>query len=387
MLAVQTAAAQPDTAKAAKIVPPVNHALLLSQGPSFDVVEALKDQKPNENPGVTTQMVARIPECPFTRKMEWKGIAVSGEPGFWCWSAWPVQGDDGKYHLFGERWPKDADGCLIDSELRHYTSDKPEGPYTFVDVPLPRGKKGEFDCTQIYPCVQRNGKGWAMLYTGFNGIGRYETMRPGIALADSLNGPWRKVGMAFDVPRDPKHWMFGSNLGIHVSTFVQFHGKWFVYFKSGGQLKSDFLGVAVAERPEGPYKIMDKPCILNHGKRPPGYIEDMYPFVQNDKVYMMITDNFGKVSGIYGGSLMFESSDGLSFDYDKATLAVKMIPDYYQDYSPTKAKRFYGPADNPKFEAPRFLLINGKPAYFFGTSGFNVNGGAYPMTYVLKILE
>ena len=84
---------------------------------------------------------------------------------------------------------------------------------------------------------------------------------------------------------------------------------------------------------------------------------------------------------------MFESSDGLSFDYDKATLAIKMIPDYYQDYSPTKAKRFYGPANNPKFEAPRFLLIDGKPAYFFGTSGFNVNGGAYPMTYVLKILE
>ena len=177
-----------------------------------------------------------VPDCPFTRNMEWKGVAV-GEPGYWCWSAWPVRADDGKYHLFGERWPKGPLEQLDQSELRHYVADKPEGPYTFVDVPVPRGKKGEFDHSQVYPCVQRDGKGWAMIYTGLNSTDPsdtahgwsakgFDTMRPGVALADSLDGPWRKMGMAFDLPKDPKHWAYpgAPAIGIHVATFVQFHG-------------------------------------------------------------------------------------------------------------------------------------------------------------------
>ena len=345
----------------------------------------------------STGLSGPIPDCPFTEKMEWKGV-VAGEPGYWCWSAWPVRADDGKYHLFGERWPKGPMEQLDQSEMRHYVADKPEGPYTFVDVPVPRGKKGEFDHSQIYPCVQRNGKGWAMIYTGLNSTDPsdltsgwaakgFDTMRPGVALADSLDGPWHKMGMAFDLPKDPKHWAHPGepDIGIHVATFVQFHGKWFAYFKAGKRMEHDFMGVAVADRPEGPYQIQDKPCILKDGKRPPGYIEDMFPFVMNDKVYLMVCDNYGGVGGLSGGIVMFESNDGLTFDYNKATLAVKLIPDYYKEFDPKKDKHFYGP-DEPKFEGPRFLMLDGKPAYFFGTSGHNVMGGGnYPLDYVMKI--
>jgi hypothetical protein len=367
-------------------------ALVLTQDPTADAVKELTvDQDPIEDPD---RQSGAIREWPLTRKMEWKGFAIS-EPGYWCWSAYPVRDDDGKYHIFGERWPKSAWDQLDKSELRHYVADKPEGPYTFVDVPVPRGKKGEFDYSQIYPCVQRNGKGWAMIYTGLNPPDSsdmakgFDTMRPGVALADSLNGPWRKMGMAFDLPKDPRHWAHPGepDIGIHVATFVQFHGKWFAYFKAGKRMEHDFMGVAVADRPEGPYQIMDKPCILKDGKRPPGYIEDMFPFVMNDKVYLAVCDNYGGVSGLIGGIVIFESNDGLTFDYNKVTLAVKQIAAYYKEFSFKKAKRFYGSPDdrNTNFEAPRFLMIDGKPAYFFGISGYNVQGGDYPLGYVMKI--
>ena len=153
-------------------------------------------------------------------------------------------------------------------------------------------------------------------------------------------------------------------------------------------MEHDFMGVAVANRPEGPYTIMGQPCILKDGKRPPGYIEDMFPFVMNDKVYLAVCDNGGGVSGLIGGIVIFESDGGLTFDYNKATLAVKMIPDYYKEFDPKKDKHFYGPIEDIKFEAPRFLMIDGKPAYFFGTSGHNVMGsGNYPLDYVLKIKQ
>ena len=359
---------------------------------------AVAQSKANDAPKVVGE-IGRVDQepardWPLTREMEWKGVAV-GEPGYWCWSAWPIRAVDGKYHLFGERWPKGLWEQVDQSELRHYVADKAEGPYTFVDVPVPRGKKGEFDYSQIYPCVQRNGKGWAMMYTGINATNpadlpkSFDTMRPGVALADSLDGPWRKIGMAFDLPKDPKHWAYPGepDIGIHVATFVQFHNKWFAYFKAGKRMEHDFMGVAVADRPEGPYKIMEKPCILKEGKRPPGYIEDMFPFVMNDRVYLMVCDNYGGVGGLNGGIEIFESDDGLTFDYNKAKLAVKLISDYYKGFDPGKDKHFYGPKE-PKFEAPRFLMIDGKPAYFFGTSGHNVMGGGnYPLDYVMKIMQ
>jgi len=147
------------------------------------------------------------------------------------------------------------------------------------------------------------------------------------------------------------------------------------------------MGVAVADKAEGPYKIMDTPCILKNGAHPSTYIEDMFPFVWKDKMYLLVADNFGKVSGLFGGILLFESEDGLSFPWEKARLAVGLIPDYDKEFQWKGSSNCNGPRQNPKFEAPRFLIIDGVPRYFFGGTGFNVNGGGYPSSYILRIPE
>ncbi|MCX6925498.1 MAG: hypothetical protein NT154_20160 [Verrucomicrobia bacterium] len=101
----------------------------------------------------------RIPACQFTYRMEWKGETIK-DLGYWNWSFFAVAGDDGKYHGFGER-AKESDlpfrtgACKVQNaaqrvrdiasahtsfcEIGHYLADRPEGPYRFKEVALPRG--------------------------------------------------------------------------------------------------------------------------------------------------------------------------------------------------------------------------------------------------------
>ena len=51
-----------------------------------------------------------------------------------------VQGEDGRYHLFAARWPKELpffDGYKVHSEVVRAASPTPEGPYEFQEVVLP----------------------------------------------------------------------------------------------------------------------------------------------------------------------------------------------------------------------------------------------------------
>lgn len=53
--------------------------------------------------------------------------------GYWCWDGSVIAGDDGLYHMFASRWPKDVffhPGWMTASEVVHAVSATPEGRYT-----------------------------------------------------------------------------------------------------------------------------------------------------------------------------------------------------------------------------------------------------------------
>ncbi len=62
------------------------------------------------------------------------------DPGFFHWGGTPILGDDGLYHLFYDRWPRDNPrgmyGWLYITEIAHATARRPEGPYAFHDVAI-----------------------------------------------------------------------------------------------------------------------------------------------------------------------------------------------------------------------------------------------------------
>ncbi|MFC1526585.1 glycoside hydrolase family protein [Candidatus Latescibacterota bacterium] len=59
---------------------------------------------------------------------------------YWIWCGSGICGDDGRYHLFASRWPRELpffDGYKARSEVARASAETPEGPYTFEEVVLP----------------------------------------------------------------------------------------------------------------------------------------------------------------------------------------------------------------------------------------------------------
>ncbi len=68
-------------------------------------------------------------------------------------------------------------------------------------------------------------------------------------------------------------------------------------------------------------------------------------------------------------------------------MATDLIPAYFKKYDPKKATVWWEPTLPNRLEAPRVMLVDGRPAYFLVGSGTNVDGGPTTSSYLLKILE
>jgi hypothetical protein len=126
-------------------------------------------------------------------------------PGYYVWCGAPVRGADGKYHLFYARWPVEkgfAPAWALWSEIAYAVADKPFGPYKHVNVALPARGREFWDgtTTQQPNIIQKDGK-FYLFYMGNTGDGKSYSMhrnnqRIGVAVADKPEGPWKR----FDKP-------------------------------------------------------------------------------------------------------------------------------------------------------------------------------------------
>ena len=140
--------------------------------------------------------------------------------------------------------------------------------------------------------------------------------------------------------------------------------------------KKDFwkpkMGLAIADKLEGPYKQLPDPITENDR-----VIEDGYAFKFGSKIYLVTTDNHGMIKK--GGGLIWESTDGLNFS--KPLMSFDVLESYLPNGIPDKATNYRG----QKFERPQVLMIDGKPSWFYAPSGTNINGGKGSVGYVLRI--
>jgi hypothetical protein len=63
--------------------------------------------------------------------------------GYWVWDPSVIKAEDGRYHMFASRWSKDLGfgHWVSNSKIVRAVSDRPEGPYEYVETVLqPRGK-------------------------------------------------------------------------------------------------------------------------------------------------------------------------------------------------------------------------------------------------------
>ncbi len=128
----------------------------------------------------------------------------------WCiWCGSMVAGDDGKFHLFYSRWLRKHGhrAWVTHSEVARAVADQPGGPYRHAEVVLPMRDRAAWDgaCTHN-PTVVKFGRKYYLYYMGNTGDQSLppsglnwehrNRQRIGVAVADRPEGPWRR----FDRP-------------------------------------------------------------------------------------------------------------------------------------------------------------------------------------------
>jgi hypothetical protein len=256
---------------------------------------------------------------------------IFSDPAYFHWGGTPVKGDDGLYHIFYDRWsrknPRLMRGWLFVSEIAHGVATQPQGPYKYKDTVLtgpgdnPAGRWDAFDAHNAY-CVRladREREGGeigaappARYYLYF--IANRDTnstfndwydhivaQRIGVAVADSPDGPWTRLTQPACTTQSPL-------LGYVVNpAVVQLPSGRYLMLLKGRQFNqpqsatSDAMGHyrvgwALADKPTGPFTV--QPTLLFDAA---GIVfEDPCVFVWNGRIYAVVKDTNGQLSGTRG---------------------------------------------------------------------------------------
>ena len=321
----------------------------------------------------------------FARKLSGVGRILE-DADYNVWGCSPIYGPDGKVHVFYSRWKNEAGfgGWITCCEIAHAVADSPEGPYETVDVAIaPRGGDWWDGGSCHNPTIHRVGDKYVLFYLGVSD-GTVYSKRVGMAVSDSLNGPWKRTDAPIIEPDpDPDAW---NSMCTTNPAFVQHpNGELWLYYKTwsiadweydlehGDGIRTNRqYGLAIAKSLDGPWvKQGDGPMIdLRHIGRN-AQSEDAYIWIEND-MFRMIMRDMGYWNHKYG--LYFESEDGLH--WSEPQVAFWNSHRYFSEL-PNGLDR------EGRFERPQILLRGGRPEYVF--SAFQ--GGAYKTSSgaVLKV--
>jgi hypothetical protein len=310
------------------------------------------------------------------------------EEGWFVWCGAPVLGGDGKYHLFYSRWPVEvgfAPGWAIHSQIAHAVADHPAGPYRHVNVALPpRGinpatgrKYWDADVTHNPNAFYHNGK-YYLYYMANHGDGRSYAMhrnnqRIGLAVAERPEGPWkRRDAPILDVSRDPA--AFDSLLVSNPAACLRPDGGVVLVYKAVEFLPDKKMGGKVR------YGV----AMADHPEgdyvKQPGTI---FEADQPGKHWMVAEDPFIWYSGKYGNryyalirdvvGTFTGSEGGISLFQSEDGL------DWKPAVNPKVLDASYqlagGRRSKTKLERPALLIENGEPTYLFGAAdGYQPQG-------------
>ncbi|AHF14817.1 glycoside hydrolase family protein [Niabella soli] len=300
---------------------------------------------------------------------------------YWIWDPSVVKGEDGRYHMFASRWPKEIGfgNWVTNSEIVRAVADKPEGPYSFVEVVLgPRGKEW-FDglCTFNPRITKYNGQ-YLLYYVGVtydfpvpndaaniwaNGLAQKAWMhkRAAVAVSSSVKGPWKRISHPLMEPR-PGKW--DASIISNPSPVVLPGGEIYLMYKSSpkGPEPPLMLGAAISKNGyNGPYeRLSDGPLFdFKSTKDKESDVEDPFVWWNKDHYELIMKDRFGHICGEEGGGIHATSKNGVDW---KLSSPVKA-------YSRTIKWNDGTVTHQANFERPFLLFENGSPTHLFAATG------------------
>ncbi|GIP28474.1 sucrase [Paenibacillus sp. J23TS9] len=304
--------------------------------------------------------------------------------GWWIWCGSVVRGEDGRYHMFASRWPKWLPmhpGWLIRSEIVRAVSDTPEGPYTYAETVLPARGAEYWDGRSTHnPHIIRSGDKFLLYYMGSTHpfaeaepgeevemedcrvIAARANKRVGLAVADSVLGPWKRM----DDPILPvRPGRFDSYLTSNPAPCVRDDGSMLLIYKArryeGHTYGKMTLGAAEADEAEGPYRVVSEQPLFP----PEVHVEDPFIWRSGHGYAMIAKDMEGHLCGEKHGGILAVSDNGRNWRLADAQKAYsrKVLWDDGQE-------RIMG-----SFERPFLLFQDGQPTHMFaavadGPGGF-----------------
>jgi len=322
-------------------------------------------------------------ESEFCKRLKPVGRILEEEE-FYVWCNSPIYSPDRKVHVFYSRWPEKygMGGWIHKCEIAHAVADSAESDFKFVETVL-APREGFFDATTCHnPHIQLVDDLYCLFYMG-NSNGKTNTKRIGLAVAESLEGPWKRGEAPLLEVGEPGAW------DDHCTTNPAFlkhpDGENWLYYKSwntaeyeaagGKKIRGNRkYGLAISEKVDGDYKKYYKNPVIDFSALGSNeQLEDAFVWFENGKFKLIARD-----MGFYDHNkgLIFESEDGIKWSLPK--VAYHEASHYFEQPPAPKHLSRYG-----RFERPQLLMKNGKPEYLFTTTQggkFNTASG-----YVFKI--
>lgn len=205
--------------------------------------------------------------------------------GYYNWGGSTIKGDDGKYHLFYSRWKKEYTflGWLTFSEIAHAVSVSPSGPWEYKETVLNGRGDGFWDEVMAHnPKIKYfEGKYYLYYISTNSGKENYskneleniskvgykdprwkvlrENQRTGVAVSNSINGPWERNVNPLIEPSGPI-----TTLTVNPAITQGSDGKYHLIVKGDKPNTEAFIRdqvIATSDKPNGPFAIAPKPVI------------------------------------------------------------------------------------------------------------------------------
>ncbi|MEM9419508.1 MAG: glycoside hydrolase family protein [Planctomycetota bacterium] len=355
------------------------------------------------------------PMSPFAQSLSPVGRILE-DPDYNVWGCSPIYGDDGRVHVFYARWKNvyHHEGWVTACEVGHAVSKEPNqpgGPYEILAPalvpagnPVSEGGLGNedaWDADSIHnPTVHRVGDKFVLFYMGATckpagcdrdmlvGMSREEvnpyfhrtvgTKRVGMAIADSLDGPWERVGTDGQILNVGEDGAWDDYVVSNPAFCVTPDGKFRLYYKGWNRGDNERghsnrkYGLAEADSLTGPYTKYDANPIIDFSHiHEDMQCEDAYIWYEDGRYHAVLRD-MGFYNHEYG--LKFTSVDGI--DWSDPEVAFLDAPSYFDEVMP-------GLDREGRFERPQLLMKDGVPDYLFCA----YRGGKYNTSsgVVLKI--
>ncbi len=268
-----------------------------------------------------------IDYTPFSRRLQ--PLPAGGGfcmEDYWVWCGSVIRGEDGRYHMFAARWPKNLKflpAYQSYSEVVRAVADTPEGPYIYQETVLPDRGAGFWDGRMTHnPTIHKADGQYVLFYIGSTFEGErptaeelrngpdfypcYRSIRIGVATAPSVYGPWKRRDEPFLTAR-PEAW--DAWVVTNPAPCFLPDGRLFLYYRSYVKAEQrNKIGLAIFEgldgrsrwRSDGP--VFDSSAVT---------VEDPYVFNIDGHFEMLAKDLNGKACGEFHAGVHLLSPDGI----------------------------------------------------------------------------